>query len=306
MINKYIYKDAVWVDLDNPSQDEIRKIAEEYKIEDPIVSHELISPSLKPKLELHNNYIYLITHFPVYKHTHSQESTMQEVDFIIGKDFVISTRYDTIDSIHKFSKIIEVDSILKKEISGNGVDFIFFGMLLEMYRGVYEELEYIEDWLGNIEKKIFADGEKEMIVALSKVSKVLLDFKKVIGPHKETLGEFKEIGKKIFGEKLPQYLKIINEEYDKISNSIENSTKMVAELRNTDNSMLSAKQNEAIKILTAAALVTFVITIITSLFQINITSGTIVGGKYDFWILIGVLVIVALGIWKIFKYKKWV
>ena len=306
MINKISYKEAQWVDLNNPDQEEIKSVAEEYGIEDPVVSHELTSPSIKPRVELHKKYIYLIIHFPVFKHTHLKDTNVQEIDFLINKNSVITTRYDTIDALHKFSKIMEVDSILNKEGEETGVDFIFFGILKEAYQSLIEELDYVEDWLDDIEKKVYTGDEKEMVIALSNVARVLLDFKKTIDTHQELLEALEVAGKKLFGDKFSHYTKIIMSEYLRAQRQIKSHMEQVAELRETNNSLLSTKQNEEMKFLTVIAMIALPLSIITSLFQVDTIARPLIGTRYDFWILIGILAIVGLSVWSVFKYKKWI
>ena len=113
MISRYKYRDLVWVDMERPSHEEVRQIMEEFEIH-PIVADELLSPSLRPKVDRYENFIYLILHFPAIRHSHNNSS--QEVDFIIGKKFIITVRYELLDPLHKFSKVFEVNSILNKSI----------------------------------------------------------------------------------------------------------------------------------------------------------------------------------------------
>jgi magnesium transporter len=61
VIKKYKYKNIVWVDLISPTPEEVREIMEKYRIS-PNVAEELLVPSLKPKVDLHRDYIYLILH----------------------------------------------------------------------------------------------------------------------------------------------------------------------------------------------------------------------------------------------------
>ena len=88
MINRTTFKEAHWIDLYKPTQEEILDIVDEFKI-DPIVAHEMISPSLKHRVEMRKHFIYLILQFPAFKQTNSTNES-QEMDFVIGKNFVIT------------------------------------------------------------------------------------------------------------------------------------------------------------------------------------------------------------------------
>jgi magnesium transporter len=83
MIQKYHSGNLVWVDLFSPTIDEIRQVVNEYNIH-PLVAHELNIPTLRPKVDLYDNFIYLILHFPSLHRNGDGGQDDQEVDFIMG------------------------------------------------------------------------------------------------------------------------------------------------------------------------------------------------------------------------------
>lgn len=303
MINRYTYKESVWVDITNPTTDEVAQITKEFQI-GPSIAHELISPSVKSRVELHKNYLYLILHFPAFKHSHSEDSR-QEVDFVIGENFLITARYDTIDAMDKFSKIVEVNTILDRGFPENCTGVIFFGIIQEIYHSLFNELEYIENWLMKIEDNIFSGREKEMVFDLSKVSRTLLNFKKSTDFHKEVLESLDVFGKKIFDEHFSYHARRVLDEYYKVQNTLKNNMEFVAELRETNNSILSTKENEIMKTLTIMAFTTFPLTLIAAIFSMDTQNNPIIGHRFDFWIVIGIMATATLCFFTFFKHKRW-
>ena len=266
MLSTYKYSGETWVDIDHGTPDEIHALMDTYNIH-PFIAKELTSATPKPRIEFHDDYIYCILHFPVFKHTHS-DGTSQEVDFIIGQDFVITARYDTVDALHKFAKEMEVKEVLENGLLHNRykTQVMFTGILEELYFSVFEELEYIEDIIENTTTKIFAGKEKEMVVAISKVTKTLLDFKRVTDLHHEILESLKRRGLDIFGESFANEIESIILDFQKINTTIKSNLDMLRELRETNNSLLTSKQNETIKKLTLVGAVLFVLNLLIVLF----------------------------------------
>lgn len=303
MVTRYTHKRLAWVDLESPTQEEVRGIMDEFHI-NPLVAEELLSPTLKPKVEQYDNCIYLILHFPASKHSHGKDKN-QEVDFIIGKDFLITTRYDTIDPIHKFSKVFEVNSILDRSDMGTHAGYLFFYMIQKLYKALSHELEYVENSIEYIEDQIFNDHERDMVKEISRVSRQLLDFKQALSAHKDILGSFELAGKQFFGDAFGYHLRTIIGEYYKVENTVKFHLETAVELRETNNSLLSTKQNEIMKVLTIMAFVTFPLTLISSIFGMNTKWLPFVGQPHDFWIVISIMATIALLFFVFFKYKKW-
>jgi magnesium transporter len=303
MIHRYTYKDSVWVDAVNPTAEEIRSLTEEFSIH-PKIADELTTPSIKSRVERMDESLYLILHFPAFRHTHLNEPK-QEVDFIIGKKYLITARYETIDAIEKFAKEMEVKSILERGFGDHCDGFLFFSIIREMYQSIFDELGYIESWIGKIEDGIFNGKEKEMVFALSEVSRTLLNFKKATSFHNEALQSMELYGRSIFDEHFSYHVRRVLDEYSKVTEALSNNVSSLTELRETNNALLSSKQNEIMKILTIMAFVTFPLSLIASIFGMNTSFIPLVGVQNDFWIVMAIMAIATVGFFAYFKYKKW-
>lgn len=293
-----------WVDLESPTQEEVREVMEEFNIH-PLAANELLSPTTRPKADLYPSFIYLILHFPAFQHKHGHD-TNQEVDFIIGKKFIITTHYETIDPLHEFSKVFEVNSIIDKSHLGAHAGFLFYYIAKELYKSLANELEYIQEDLAHIEEYIFAGFERDMVEELSRVNRKLLNFKQSIRLHEEVLDSLQGAGSEFFGEKFSHYLQAINGEYHKVASQLDGHRETLTDLRKTNDSLLSTKQNEIMKVLTIMAFVTFPLSLIAGIFGMNTKMLPIVGLPGDFWIVIGIMAFgMALMFWY-FKHKKWI
>ncbi len=303
MINRYAHNGSVWVDIVSPTKEEVLRISDEFDIAQSVI-HELISPSFKSRVDMHKEYIYMILHFPVFKHAQG-EDTRQEVDFIIGKNFLITARYESIEAMERFAKVVEVNSILDRGFAEDCTGVMFFGIIKEIYQALFYELEHIEGWLNKIEQGIFSGKEKEMVIGLSQVSRKLINFRKATDFHSEILTSLDHFGGKLFGEHFSYHAQKVLDEYRKVANGLHSNMEFVNELRETNNSLLSTKQNEIMKTLTIMAFVTYPLTLISSVFGMNTASSPIIGVENDFWYVIAIMISAGLGLFAYFKHRKW-
>jgi magnesium transporter len=304
MITRYTHKNLVWVDLESPTQNEVREIMAEFHI-NPLAADELLTPTLRPKVDVYENFIYMILHFPAAKHTHNGSENSQEVDFMVGKNFLITTRYDTVDPIHKFSKVFEVNSILDRGDIGSHGGYLIFYMIRKLYRAVGHELENIESSLDDIEEQIFSDKEHKMVKEITIVTRKLLNFKQAMAAHKDILSSFEVAGKQFFFYLFLYHLRSMIGEYYKVENELKFHFETATELRETNNSLLSTKQNEIMKVLTIMTFVALPLTLIASVFGMNTNFIPVVGHQYDFFIIIGIMAATAAVLFGYFKYRKW-
>jgi len=303
MITRHTHKDLVWVDLTSPSLDEVKEVMATYKL-DPLVAEELITPSLKPKVDLYKDYIYLILHFPAIYHSHGKNSN-QEIDFVVGKNFLLTAHYDTIDPLHKFSKIFEVNAILDKYEFGEHAGFIFFHLIKKMYKSLTHELDYVSDRLKVIENRIFTGNERQMVFELSKVARELLQFKQALSLHDEVLASFELATRKFFGTDFDYYIQAILGAYSRVQSAIESNTDTLDELRSTNDSLLSTKQNETMRVLALVSFLMLPLSLIAGVFGMNTLVTPLVTNQNGFYEVLGLMLLVTISMFAYFKYKKW-
>lgn len=301
MQQRYDHDGLVWIDLESPTRSEVRDITNEFEL-DALIAEELLLPTARPRIEHHDSVLYIILHFPALRHTH--KSSEQEIDFVVGKKFIITTRYDTIDPLHNFSKVFEVNSMLDKSTLGDHAGFIFYFMMKKLYSAVEYEVEHVRASLHHIEQQIFEGKEKEMVEAISVAARDLLNLRQAIEPHRDVLQTLENEGKTVFGNDFTPYLRALTNEYYRVHNHIMRHTESIHELRETNNSLITTKQNEVMKTLTLMAFVTFPLSLVATIFGMN-TSLPIVGHQYDFWIVIGGMSTGMVFMFIFFKYKKW-
>lgn len=302
MLKNYEHNGIAWVDLESPTHEEVRSIAEKFGI-NAIVAEDLLLPSTKPRADFYNDYVYLIFHFPALRHSH--KSIEQEIDFVVGRKFIITTHYETLDPLHRFSKIFEVNSVLNKSNIGEHAGYVLFYMLKQLYKAVEHESDHVKRHLGTIEEDIFSGQEVRMVEALSQSARDLLNLRLSIEPHRDVLHALESEGAKLFGEEFVPYLRALSNEYYRVHNRVMRNTESLHELRETNNSLLSTKQNETMRVLTIMALLTFPLALFVAILDVDTVYNPIRGIPYDFWwIIAAVIMCGSLMLWY-FRHKKW-
>ena len=302
MLNRYQHAGITWVDLENPTTAEIHAVMEEFDLSH-FVAEELLLPTMKPRVEFHGKYLYTILHFPALRHTH--KTAEQEVDFVVGNDFLITTHYDTIDPLHKFAKVFEVDSVLDKGVMSDHAGYLFFYMLRRLYKAVEHELDSVRTDILHIEEHIFSGHEVAMVKAISRCARDVLNLRQTIEPHRDILKTLQQEGIRFFGEQFIPFLRSLENDYYRLHNHIMRHTDTLHEVRETNNSLLSTKEGETMRVLTTMALITFPLVLLLDLFTVDSVHNPIVGRPYDFWILFGIVITVGSVMLWYFRYKKW-
>lgn len=302
MISRNKYRDLTWIDCERPSHEEIRALMEEYDIH-PIVADELLTPSLRPKVDHYENFIYLILHFPAIRHSHSNAT--QEVDFIIGKKFIITVRYELLDPLHKFSKVFEVNSILDKSDIGEHAGYLFFYMIRKIYSSLQHELSIIAESLKDVEDRIFGGEERAMVETLSNIHRDLLAFHRALRLHKPVLASLGIACEEFYGHDFRHYTDNIVGEYYKVEELLEDQREILSDLRVTNDSLLTTKTNEIMKVLTITSFSILPATLLSQIFSMNTPYIPLIKQPGGWWVVIGMMVTIMVIAFLFFRGRKW-
>ncbi len=302
MLTRYARKDVTWVDCVSPSSAEVRSLIQEFGI-DPLIAEELLLPSYKSKVEQRSDHLYVILHFPVLHGAHRHPE--QEIDFLIGKNFLITTRYENVDPLHSFAKAFEVEEVLGRDSTTTHGGHLFVSMTQNLYQALLNECDTLRKRLWNIEEHIFRGDERRMVAQLSQVGRNIHDFRQSLAPHNEMLLSFDPAGTRMFGPEFSYHVRSLTNAYNRVERVLTGLHDSLGELRETNNSLLSTKQNEIMKTLTIMAFVTFPLTLISSVFGMNTSYLPIVGLSGDFWMVIGMMMVLAASFFVYFRHKGW-
>ncbi len=304
MITRHVRGKVTWVDLECPTAEELDSVLDEFNI-DHRIEEEIISPTPYPLVIPFPKYVYLILHFPTADPHGGARS--QEMDFIVGKNFLITARYEVIDSIHNLHKIFEAEELLGLPHPVRTAEDLLERILRRLYSAIREETENISRMLERIEMDIFSGKGRTTVQDISKTGRILLRFETALGRHSEALTVFLEhiCEPAFFGKKFQQHSQHILAERNHVAALVASYRAAATELRNTNDSMLSAAQNEIIQKLTILAFASFPLTVIAGLFGMNTDSMPLVGHEYGFWFIILLMIAAAGSILAFFKHKNW-
>ncbi len=306
MIARYSYSGLTWVDIEAPTPEEVSHLVEEFDLP-PLVGDEIVGSTLRSKVDLYDNLIYIILHFPVPSKADETTIEDQEVDFILGKDFIITVHYERIDPIHQFAGIFEKSSLHSRgrhphSHSGH----VFIEMMRQFYHHLLQDFEAIGKDIQCIEACTFGGQEEKMVREISRTGRRLLDFKQTIRFHEDVLRSYEAASEEFFGEKYKHYATLATAEFNKVNNLLESYRDMLAELQRTNDSLLSTKQNSIMKKFTIISFVTFPLMLVTGIFGMNTIEELIfIRSNSDFFFVIGAMVLTSFTMFAFFKFQKW-
>lgn len=305
MIFRHEHRDGVWLDLEQPTPEEIRSIAREFSVGERIES-ELLSPTPSPLVAGDGNVALSVLHFPAQSEAQGTIKN-QEVDFIVGRKFVITVRYEVIAPLHALRKILEAEEL----VSGRmpiGSDTLLEILFAHLYEAVRDHTSHLADQLGRIEHDMFSGHERSSVRAISDVSREFLHLDASIRGQEDPLQRFFHTlaERNFFGPSFSERAGRILADRLQVTHVIQTHRAMATELRETNASLLEARQNEVMKTLTVANFIFLPLELTAFVFGMHALGTPLENNPNAFWIIMAVMLGI-IGIMTVyFARKRWI
>lgn len=303
MIERFTQESLTWVNIKQPTQEEVHEVMDEFDIPPAFMSDLMVQVPRSDAI-LNGKVIRITLDFPIVRRTDIDHP--HEIKFIIAKNYLITAHYEDMEALDRFKKEFEVLTTLRKTNKKNTGAHIFIALLGTLYSVSSSKLDYLESKLNDIEVEIFREHEKQMVFEISSVSKKLISFRQTLRPHEEVFRAALPLFESVYKKTVQEEMQRAHGQYFFVLRRTASLLEMLDDLRETNMALLTTKQNEVMKILTIMAFITFPLTLITSVFGMNTDDTPIVGQAHDFWIIFGIMGLATVGFFTFFKYKKWI
>jgi magnesium transporter len=166
-----------------------------------------------------------------------------------------------------------------------------------MLRKIGNKLERLED-------DIF-EGESDKVVRdLSNAKQEIINFRKIVRPQRAAFRDLERTKTRYIADDLDIYFDDINDASERVWDLLENYKEVVEALEDSNESVLSHRVNDSLRVLTAFSVVMLPLTLIASIFGMNVR----VPGQGEieaFWIVIGILVATLASLLGYFRHRGW-
>ncbi|MBU6490617.1 hypothetical protein KGQ25_00420 [Patescibacteria group bacterium] len=305
MLFRYEHRDGVWVDLEQPSEDEVREIAREFSISERIET-ELLSPTPAPLVAGDVDMAFLVLHFPA-QGMQEGETKSQEIDFIVGNHFILTVRYEVIAPLHHLKKMLETQQLVT-EHAPITTDVLLEILFAHLYTAVRDHTNHVANNLVRVERIMFDGRERETVRSISSISREFLHLEAALASQEEPLGRFLKtlVRREFFGNSFAERAERVIAERTQVEHLIKTHRAVAAELRETNSVLLETRQNEIMKTLTIVTFIMLPLELIAFVFGMHAQGTPLEQNPNAFWIIISFM-FAMVGIMTVFfAGKRWI
>ncbi len=215
--------------------------------------------------------MFIVLHFPVFDKTVGRLNTA-ELDIFVGPDFLITLPNRPIPPVDYLFERCESSEEVREALMSKGPGYLLYKIVDDSFDYCFPMLRKMGNKLERIEEDIFLGRSHEVVRDLSNAKQEIINFRKIIRPQRPVLRDLERTKQRYIPDDLDLYFDDIVDASERIWDMLENYKEVVEALESTNESAMGHRVNDVLLVLTAFSVVVLPLTLIASMFGMNIGS----------------------------------
>ncbi|MFF7352576.1 magnesium and cobalt transport protein CorA [Streptomyces filipinensis] len=302
-----------WIGLARPTATDLRSLEAEFglhqlAVEDAMEAHQ------RPKLERYGDTLFVVLRAARYLDA-PEEVDFGELHVFVGPDFVITVRHGAAPDLSAVRRRME-DS---PDLLGLGPEAVLYAILDAVVDGYAPVVCGVQNDIDEIETEVFR-GDPEVSRRIYELSREMVEFQRATRPLVGMLhGLMAGFAKYETDEELQRYLRDVADHVTHISERVDGFRQALTEILTVNATLVSQQQNaemralaeagfeqnEEVKKISSWAAILFAPTLVGTIYGMNFTHMPELSWSFGYPFAIGLMGVVCLTLYVIFKKRDW-
>jgi magnesium transporter len=292
-----------WINIDEP------RLADRLWLSETFGFHELdledvASHNQRPKVDEYDEYLFIVMQFPRFDKDVGRLHGA-EIDIFLGSDYVITLPNEEILPLPALFERVRTREDVREQLMGKGSGYLLYEILDRCVDASFPMLGQLGRKLRRLEDDIFEGGRSSEIVReISNAKQEIINFRAVIRPQRAVFRSLERAKQRYLTDDLDIYFDDLTDASERIWDVLENFMEIVQGLESTNESVLSHRLNDGLRVLTAVSVILLPLTLLASVFGMNVHfPGE--GSPDAFWVILGAMTAILVGMVAFFRSRGW-
>lgn len=254
---------VLWVDLENPTEEEIKVILSDVFQFHPLAIEDCVTPSPLPKLEDYDDYLFLVMHAVDFTRTEKFNTT--EIDFFLGKDYLVTFHHAHLKS---------VTTVVERFVKATGplargpdrIAHMLLDNLVDNFKPITDELR---GELDHIEETVLGEETGNLTPKLIEVRAEINHLRQIVRPQRDIAARLAHGESKIIRSVMYPYFRDLRDNLVRIDETAASYADQLLISFDLYLSRSGFEANEGIKVLTALTAITLPAILIGTWYGMN-------------------------------------
>ena len=288
----------VWVGLYEPAEDVLGKLQEEFGLHDLAVE-DAHHAHQRPKVEAYGNSLFIAIHTAQTVDSHIR---FGETLLFVGPRYLVTVRHGASTSHAPARARMERTPDLLMHGPGAAL-YAVLDMVVDNFTPIVQEFSQA---LNELEQDVFADDFRKVTVQkLYELKRELTRLRMAVAPLQDILGQLARTRVGLIDDEIQLYFRDVLDHVVRINETTDTLRDMLTAAMSVNLALVTIRQGEVVKRLAGWAALLAAPTLIASWYGMNFVHMPELAGRYSYYLLIGITVVVCAGLYRLLKRAKW-
>ncbi len=267
----------------------------------PLTLEDIVNTTHRPKSEEFPEYIYVVLKMISYDEAASQ-TEIEHVSLILGENYVVSFQEKDGDV---FNTVRERIRATKGRIRSMKADYLAYALMDAVVDNYFLAVERIGDRIEDFDDQILADPKPDAMLEVHRLKRDILSQRKAVWPLREEIGALDRSESALIRPETKVFLRDLYDHTIQVIDMVETFRDVLGSMHDTYLSGISNHMNEIMKVLTIIATIFIPLTFVAGVYGMNFEYMPELKWPWGYFLVLGFMLAVAIGMVGFFRRKKW-
>ncbi|HPE74832.1 MAG TPA: magnesium/cobalt transporter CorA [Draconibacterium sp.] len=262
---------------------------------------DILNVGQRPKLEEYRDYVQAVIKILTID-PDDISIEYEQISFILKGNLLVTFQEKTGDVFNSVRTRIKEK---KGSIRRKGADYLLYALLDTVVDHYFLVLEDFGEKLEDLETELLENPDKSTLNKLHSLRRETLLLRRSIYPLREMIGHFEKLDEPLISNEIKVFIRDLYDHTIKVIETIEVLRDMTSGLLDLYMNSASNKMNEIMKVLTIMSTIFIPLTFIAGVYGMNFTNMPELRAQNGYFIILGVMFVVFIGMLIFLKRKKW-
>ncbi|MBF0200316.1 MAG: magnesium/cobalt transporter CorA [Desulfamplus sp.] len=267
----------------------------------PLVLEDIVNTGQRPKIEEFDTSIFIVMKMIRF----DKESGMmvnEQLSIVIAENMVLTFQERPGDV---FDPVRERIRRHKGRIRNSGSDYLAYALMDTVVDNYIHIVERLGEKIEELEDDILSNPDRSVMEKISSFKREINYLRKSIRPAREALAQIPKLENDLLKTVTVPFFKDLNDLITHVTEAIDTYRDLLTDQLSIYNSVTSNRMNDIMKILTMFSSIFIPLTFITGIYGTNFDYLPELNYRYSYFILWGVIIVIASSLILFFKRKGW-
>ena len=288
----------VWIDLENTGTAGFDALAPALTFH-PMAVEDCVMDVNFPRVDDYGQYIYLAVHSARWD-ANEVGPTIKELDILLGPDFLLTYHEAPTRGVTRAHELV----CRRGQILAKGPDHLLYIILDVMVDNYMPILERVQGEVDRLEEKILRAPSRKLLAEILRFKRGIAALRRIVGPQRDTILTLTRDEYALIRPEMRPYLRDVYDRLARISDLLDSFRDELATMLDIYVSQVSNQLNEVMKVLTAITVIIVPVTLVASIYGMNVIFPGF-NTKDGFYVALGIMLATALGMVWYFRSRRW-